>query len=667
LSYTGSTILRVRGRAQDTHGVSGLSVNGAVATTTDGFANWMATVPIAAGVNTLTVAVTDGWGNNNSNAARVTVANRGESVAVIGALAIDPLRGRLLLADSVTGMLLSVRDGHGTLVSGSRRGNGLVPGLATSLTVDAANHRGYSVDGSRDLIVSIELDAGHRVLVSSYQGDDLVIRDNLVWDVAGGRLVGTNANNGIVAVNVTTGTRSAFSDSTHGSGPLPLNIGGIVYDANGGAPRLMVSDHELLLAVDLATGNRTVLSQSGVRGSGPALFALSQIVIDEANNRALVVNRASANATVGDLFAVDLATGNRTIVLSHALLAGDPKIAYDGDVYVGTRDRAHVERLDMATFQFSRVMDSDVGSGPSVLNHTRIVAESAGNATTIYSVGTAPSGNLVRLDTATGARTLVSATGSVGSGTALLDARSLLLDTRAGALHSAIVFGGGPQLWGALSVDLDNGNRTALPGTYAVGLSNPNLGPLDAPRDRVVVGNHASNGDWYLAWLPLDTMSEMPFSTPGVGSGAPFDGVNALGLDRAGDTQRVIVSDIYRLLAVDAANGNRTVISSAAVGSGPALILVQDLQVDIPNRRALLANSFTKSIQGVDLTTGARAFLSGTDPNTFIVRGNGPEFGGDNGMRLAGPPVSDVAFVLAHSDQVMAVDLVTGDRVIVAR
>src|SRR4029078_1087217 len=90
----------------------------------------------------------------------------------------------------------------------------------------------------------------------------------------------------------------------------------------GGGGRLIVgdvgaepgADPGRLIAVDIATGNRTLLSSSGTPsvGTGPALLGIGDLTLDAANNRVLVSQYETTGTT--KLLAVDLTTGNRTLL-----------------------------------------------------------------------------------------------------------------------------------------------------------------------------------------------------------------------------------------------------------------------------------------------------------------------------------------------------------------
>ena len=74
-AYPDADTIRVRGTANDPDGVAAVSVNGVGASSSDAFATWTATVPIAHGCNVLRVTATDSLGNRNERAD--ALANQG--------------------------------------------------------------------------------------------------------------------------------------------------------------------------------------------------------------------------------------------------------------------------------------------------------------------------------------------------------------------------------------------------------------------------------------------------------------------------------------------------------------------------------------------------------------------------------------------------------------
>jgi len=73
ISLTDEDTILVRGHASDPQGVAELRVNGALATTSDDFANWQVRVPIDVGSNILTVETRDSFGASDPQAATASI------------------------------------------------------------------------------------------------------------------------------------------------------------------------------------------------------------------------------------------------------------------------------------------------------------------------------------------------------------------------------------------------------------------------------------------------------------------------------------------------------------------------------------------------------------------------------------------------------------------
>jgi hypothetical protein len=102
-SYTDATAIIVRGRAADATGIDAISVNGIAVTTTDGFRNWSAVVPLPqAGPTALTVSARDTLGNATSSAATATVRRGQPFLSWIRGMDYDASGDRIVVADRLT-------------------------------------------------------------------------------------------------------------------------------------------------------------------------------------------------------------------------------------------------------------------------------------------------------------------------------------------------------------------------------------------------------------------------------------------------------------------------------------------------------------------------------------------------------------------------------------
>jgi hypothetical protein len=120
----------------------------------------------------------------------------------------------------------------------------------------------------------------------------------------------------VVRVDLATGNRSVVSGPTKGSGRFLAGATSVSYDAYTNPPRLLVLDPFLdsLIAVDIGSGGRTVVSPPSFTGSGPA-FGLGPADVrrDPTRPRAIV-----ADTVAGRIVAVDLLNGQRTLLTDPA-------------------------------------------------------------------------------------------------------------------------------------------------------------------------------------------------------------------------------------------------------------------------------------------------------------------------------------------------------------
>jgi DNA-binding beta-propeller fold protein YncE len=123
-------------------------------------------------------------------------------------------------------------------------------------------------------------------------------------------LITNNAAEELMSVDLTNGNRSVVSAlDVRGDGPAFGTPEGVTMDTANNRALVTDSENNSLMAVNLASGDRTIISANGRPatpevGTGPNFDFPIGVVLDSANNRALVVNNFS-----NLILAVDLATG----------------------------------------------------------------------------------------------------------------------------------------------------------------------------------------------------------------------------------------------------------------------------------------------------------------------------------------------------------------------
>jgi hypothetical protein len=189
-------------------------------------------------------------------------------------------------------------------------------------------------------VVQVNPNTGARTLVSSATrgtGPALVLPTSVA--VTGGDILVSDLNPTtylprVLQVNAATGDRTVLSGNGVGTGPTlvntaPLTVGvvdGVIYVANGAQ----------LMSVAPSNGNRTLIS-SPTRGAGPTIvWPLSLADAASANSLVVLDERQPSGTSLGDgaLITIDLASGDRTVLSSNGNPAG-------GQPIVGPYDMAY--------------------------------------------------------------------------------------------------------------------------------------------------------------------------------------------------------------------------------------------------------------------------------------------------------------------------------------
>lgn len=686
-AYTDQASIQLRGTANDASAITSLTVNGAVATTADNFHNWTATVAVAAGNNDYTIATTDNLGNSSTSAATVNIANRGAVLGSINSVALDNSRDRLLVADWERGDVTAVRisDGVASVFSGVTRGAGPIIGTPRGLFVDTPRNRLLTYSSSDQAVWEFDLDTGDREEVStSGTGDFTAYGGQFDYDAANDIVYLANGfPQRVLEIDLANDTREIISSGFVGAGPLMVQPTDVVIDtsAAGGGHRLLVADvvsipgqdESRLFAVDLATGNRSVLSTSATPavGTGPKMYGIGSLELDAVNNRVLAAVYSYDEQV--RVIAIDLATGNRTVLGISDSRSYSAGFVYDGPssrAFLALGDRARLQRFDLTTQQFVRFSDSLVGTGPVAVQFNSLDLDTSGDTPSlIVGVQLGQFAAAMRINPATGTRSLLTG-GGLGTGPELRVVRTVQRDTRAGAPpNQLLAFDAGVLPSSVLTVDLATGNR-AIASSPEVHYSSSPVVTLDAANGRMLaaVRNDFSE-EHALAGINVNTGVTTTISKPGVlGSGPEFapvyGNVIAIGIDApAGGAVRYLVAGSEgKILAVNATTGDRTLLWPH---NGGVDIAAYDLWVDSAARRTYVMSNYGV-LRYLDLGNNEMTLVSGNDVTTSTARGSGPEIVGYN-RKLQANPAIGVIYVTNSDDSIVAVDMGTGQRAIVSR
>lgn len=497
----------------------------------------------------------------------------------------------------------------------------LIPSALTGLAHDPTNGDVYLLEGAARRILRLVEATGEVTVVSSDEvgsGPSLASVAGPALDPQGGRAyVGfTNAGAGtVLSIELATGNRAVVTGPGVGSGAPLTSVGGVAFEAKG---TLIAADFAAgtLVRIDRTTGARTLCSGGGV-GTGPAFGPSCPrlVALDEAHGRAFA-------AGSDELFVVDLATGDRTHVSGNGL-----------------------------------------GTGPSLIPRSLCLDS---DPASVLVARNAQSLELQRVDLATGDRApLTLAAQSVpclAPGALVLDAgapRVLLTDPEHAALRAVSLpdllctdvwrpaRGTGPQLGtpsaaaleddghvlfadrtlanALVRVNLATGDRTLLGFAVGPSLASDALGVTVDPVGGRALVTGSSAGKPTVVAFDLATGDRSLASDPAPAFGPIFD--SPLGIATDGAHAWVANGGPAGVLRVDLATGLRTTVSDPLTGGGPAFTTVNGLAVDLVRGVAYVGAVDTTNDYGVfsvDLVTGDRAPVAtagfGSGPSVYAAR-----------------------------------------------
>ena len=331
--------------------------------------------------------------------------------------------------------------------------------------------------------------------------------------------------------------------------------------------RVLVVDGTLdaLLAFDLSTGQRTVISSNGgldafdnqeTVGSGAVFVNPNHLELDIANHRALLTEQLKRQ-----VYAVDTNTGERSVLFD---------------------------------------MNNTSGSGPA-LRLVRIARFDLANNRLLIIDGFNNNLRLFAISLADETRTLIS--NNANSGPTLNDPESMLLDSTNNRVILSDVIGN------IIAIDLSNGNRTVLSGLNRTDDNIVGDGPnFKTPVD---VDIDTSRNQLLVTDAGLDSLFIVDLATGDrtllEGRGPDFIKLKAA--DFLGNNQIVAVDgDIETVIVVDRNTGDRALLPNNGIGEGPRLQTPRSF-VQLNASQLLIADSEANHLIFVDKRNGNRSIL----------------------------------------------------------
>ena len=363
VSLTDRDTLVVRGTAADSSSIASVVVNGVDAVSSDGFASWTATVPLAPGDNTVTAIVADTQNNVASQTVQVRQAPLADSLTH---LLIDNLNNRYLAIEGTRLIAIDRTTGATRVLSGAGIPNdeNLLQNVKdVQLSQDASRVLILDSPANLDAVKAIDLATGARSLISQDLLEEPVGTYHQIYDLAvdaAGNRVFVADSQGLIELNLATGSRRELY-SSFGA------VQGVVWD--GVNNRVIMALHSSIVALNPDDLTTAILSNNSMAGatSNVAFDGLYDIVYDGDTNTAYTSGRWDS-ATV---IRVDLSDGSRTLVSDNTMAVATSEIDFSnnypkytaldkGNNQLLVTDQSSVIAVDIASGNRTRTMSGFV-------------------------------------------------------------------------------------------------------------------------------------------------------------------------------------------------------------------------------------------------------------------------------------------------------------------
>ena len=549
-------------------------------------------------------------------------SDRGAGVAFIRIQDADVSRdgNSLFVVDSDLLALLKVDlvTGDRVVVSDASTGSGPVFGFPTSLVVSQSEDTVYVADMVNDAVYSVDLQTGNRTPVSDNVGTGTGTSFSVVYgiDINGDETklyVVDAVLDALMEVDIATGNRVIISDSGTGTGGHLENSYGLAL--NSAKTKAYVTNQSAgagsLVEIDLASGNRSVVSDAST-GIGRDLTEPSSVALSPDGLKAYVVEDSWMSDSV---YAIDLATGDRS-GLSTSSTGDGPRSTYpeqitftadEQKIYVADSVQDALFLVDIATGDRIRVSSASDGSGTNFSNPHGVAVTADGS--TVY-VLDHDADAIFSVDPVTGNRTIFS-NASNGTGTGFSRPEKMILSHDESTLYVTDW-----TLDAVFAVSTATGNRTIL--SNSSNGSGPVLNlPLGITQDAAgsfayvndVIGASGS-GNYGVVRVELGTGNRVVISSDSLGTGPELRNTSNIALSPSGATAYVADKLSRAVFSVDIATGNRSIIASAAVGEGPMISPHSILVPSSDTQRIYFSDSSLGAIIELDLATGKRKIIS---------------------------------------------------------
>jgi DNA-binding beta-propeller fold protein YncE len=182
-------------------------------------------------------------------------------------IALDTANNRALILDSTTIIAVSLSTGARTVLTNNDIVSDIDLSSQSDLTVDSANNRALVSDLNRDSVIAVDLDTGVRtVLVDSTTpivgADGFQKPLGITIDPANNRIILVDWwLNTVNEADLDTGVLTRLAPSSGANSFFTFQSSSVVYDAEHNRALVVEMNRDAIIAVDLITGARVILSQ----------------------------------------------------------------------------------------------------------------------------------------------------------------------------------------------------------------------------------------------------------------------------------------------------------------------------------------------------------------------------------------------------------------------
>ncbi|MBL4850880.1 MAG: cadherin domain-containing protein [Gammaproteobacteria bacterium] len=601
-----------------------------VAASVDADGNWSAAaIPLSTGDNEITVTATDV--NGEVSTETISVNSQATVISAPGSALADGERERILVIDAGTGGINIVDENSGEVSPFPVDFNGgALPGSAGAEFQALSGAGELDADNDRLFVVE-DTPAGDNLLQIGLT-DDSVTRlpvrvepgiDQFVVDAANNNnrlLIIDLAAPAIVAVSLVDFSTSVVSDNTGaGTGPAFVTPTRIALDSTNNQAIVFDEGIPGFLTVDLDNGNRTLLAGLPAGITDPTL--VRSIEVDNANDRLLVVTPTSvftidlSNGGFGVLSGDDVVTPSAAVIGNGPPLIDANAITVDGTRALVSDNSGAIIAIDLATGD-----RTIVGSNPPVLleaeRYTNVIVDDATGNIFLYSL--LPGSNSLTINDQTNG---VTSTVTIDQSNIEIDTTVFIVDF---VNNTAYFFTA--ERDGIAALNLASGSLAIVSDNNSVGsgvsFQKATALALDSARNRILYTD-ADQDDPSVRAIDLATGDRSIFFASTGSIPSPI----AIIVDTAQDRALVLDDVRQTLIVIGLESADGTVLDSAdatvinAIANTGLVLDAATLTVDSNSNIAYLIDATTRALTSVNIATGDNRVVSAIDGNSAEVSG----------------------------------------------